>query len=61
MDKDAIKSWYTISELADQIGMSRKTVWGWVRDKKLKSERYGAQHRISECTWQQFLADCNTK
>jgi excisionase family DNA binding protein len=58
---DAIKSWYTISELADQIGMSRKTVWAWVRDGKLKSERYGAQHRINECEWQTFLADCNTR
>jgi excisionase family DNA binding protein len=61
MDKNEIKHWYTISQLADQIGMSRKTVWAWVRDGKVKSERYGAQHRISECDWQQFLADCNAK
>jgi excisionase family DNA binding protein len=58
---DAIQHWYTITELAAQIGMSRKTVWAWVRNGKLKSERYGAQHRVHECDWQQFLADCNTK
>ena len=59
--QDAIKHWHTISTLADQIGMSRKTVWAWVRDGKLRSERYGSQHRINECDWQKFLADCNTK
>lgn len=58
---EAIKHWYTISELADRIGMSRKTVWAWVRDGKLKSDRYGSQHRISEGDWQQFLAECNAK
>ena len=61
MYDDAIKDWYTISELADQISMSRKTIWAWVRDGRLKSERYGAQHRISESDWERFLADCNTR
>jgi excisionase family DNA binding protein len=49
----------TISDLADRIGMSRKTIWAWVRHGKLKSKRYGAQHRIGWADWQQFLAKCN--
>ena len=55
----ANNDWYTISTLAERIGMSRKTIWGWIRQGKLQSQRYGAQHRISECDWQQFLAQCN--
>jgi len=39
--------------------MSRKTVWAWVRDGKLKSIRYGSQHRITEAEWQRFLVTCN--
>ena len=51
--------WYTISDLANQIGMSKKTVWSWIRHGKLQSIRYGARHRISESEWQRFFADCN--
>ena len=58
--RQAKKNWETISELAERIGMSRKTVWGWIRDGKLKSERYGAQHRIQEREWQRYLETCNT-
>jgi excisionase family DNA binding protein len=53
------RDWYTITELAQQIDMSRKTVWAWVRDGKLKSIRYGSQHRISESEWNRFLVACN--
>ena len=53
------QDWYTISDLAKQIAMSRKTVWAWVRDGKLKSIRYGSQHRITEAEWQRFLVTCN--
>ncbi len=56
-----IKDWYRISELGAQIGMSPKTVWRWIREGRLKSERYGSQHRIHECEWQRFLAECNTE
>jgi excisionase family DNA binding protein len=58
--RQAGKDWQTISELALRIGMSRKTVWRWVRDGKLKSERCGAQHRICEQEWQRYLGACNT-
>lgn len=58
---ETIKQSYTITQLASQIGMSRKTIWAWVRDGKLKSERYGAQHRVHEADWKRFLNACNTK
>jgi excisionase family DNA binding protein len=54
-----LKDWYTITDLAAQIGLSRKTVWAWIRAGKLKSQRYGAQHRINKDEWQRFLATCN--
>ena len=53
------KGWYTISELARHISMSRKTVWAWIRKGKLQSQRYGSQHRVTETNWQRYLADCN--
>ena len=53
------KDWYTISDLANHIGMSKKTIWSWIRHGKLQSMRYGARHRISESEWQRFFADCN--
>jgi len=53
--------WLTITELAKLIGMSRKTVWAWVRDGKLRSVRYGSQHRISKLEWECFLAVCNSR
>jgi excisionase family DNA binding protein len=59
MNESTITHWYTITQLANQIEMSRKTVWAWVRDGKLGSHRYGAQHRVYETDWQQFLARCN--
>jgi excisionase family DNA binding protein len=54
------KPWYTTSDLAIQIGVSRKTVWSWIRDGKLKSQRYGSHHRISTLDLQCFLANCNS-
>jgi len=56
-----LKDWYTISELADKIQMSRKTVWAWVKNGKLLSVRYGGQHRITEAAWLEFLTACNQK
>ena len=53
------RDWYTISELAERTSMSRKTIWAWIRDNKLKSTRYGSQHRIPDVEWHRFLAVCN--
>ena len=55
------KSWTTITDLAEQIGMSKKTVWSWIKARKLKSVRYGSQHRIYDDDWRRFLLACNRK
>jgi excisionase family DNA binding protein len=53
---------YTIKQLAVAIQVSPKTVWKWVKGGKLKSTRYGRQHRISENNWQEcFTAFNNVK
>ncbi|MCZ2154053.1 MAG: helix-turn-helix domain-containing protein [Bryobacterales bacterium] len=57
--RNTTNDWHTITALAARTGLSRKTVWAWIRDGKLRSHRCGAQHRIAECDWQQFLAACN--
>jgi len=52
---------YTTTDLARQTGLSRKTIWRWVRDGKLNSMRYGARYRIQEADWQRFLTACNPR
>jgi excisionase family DNA binding protein len=53
------ETFYSVSELSDKIHKSRKTVWSWIRDGKLKSERYGDLHRIKESDWQACFAKFN--
>ena len=55
------KSWYTIGELAKKIQVSDRTVWSWIRDGKLRSTRYGQQHRITELQWQECFDNFNSK
>jgi excisionase family DNA binding protein len=54
-----VQTWYTIPQLAKLVSLSRKTVWLFVAQGRLKSTRYGAQHRITEADWQQFMNDNN--
>lgn len=56
-----VNEWHTISDLAKTNGISRKTVWAWINSGKLQSHRFGAQHRISETDWQEFLTECNRR
>ena len=55
------KGWYTIAELAKKIQLSDRTVWSWIRDGKLRSTRYGQQHRITELQWQECFDNFNSK
>ena len=55
------KGWYTIGELAKKIQLSNRTVWSWIRDGKLRSTRYGQQHRITELQWQECFDNFNSK
>ena len=55
------KGWYTIGELAKKIQLSDRTVWSWIRDGKLRSTRYGQQHRITELQWQECFDNFNSK
>jgi len=55
------KGWYTIGELAKKIRLSDRTVWSWIRDGKLRSTRYGQQHRITEHQWQECFQQFNSK
>jgi excisionase family DNA binding protein len=55
------KGWYTIGELAKKIQVSDRTVWSWIRDGKLRSTRYGQQHRITELQWQECFDRFNSK
>jgi len=55
------KGWYTIGELAKKLELSDRTVWSWIRDEKLRSTRYGQQHRITERQWQECFDKFNSK
>lgn len=53
------KDYLTINELAEQIAVSRKTVWYWIKIGRLVSHRIGAQHRIQIRDWDRYQAECN--
>lgn len=55
------KPYYTINELAVEINRSRKTIESWIKNGKLKSDRYGAQHRITKENWEEAHANFNRK
>lgn len=56
---------YTIRQLTEASGFSRKSIWSWIEKGLLKSTRYGGpvrfRHRITEHDWQDFIVKCNTK
>ncbi|MEV1048863.1 helix-turn-helix domain-containing protein [Streptomyces sp. NPDC049916] len=45
--KSVEQGWYSIGEVADQLGLHVRTVRNYVRDGKLKAVRIGKQYRIS--------------
>lgn len=39
-------SWLTVAEIAEALQVSDETVYGWLRDGSLASQRFGRQYRV---------------
>jgi excisionase family DNA binding protein len=47
---------FTIKQIADQLGVSERTVSRWIASRELKSHKFGAAVRISEDDFRAFVA-----
>jgi excisionase family DNA binding protein len=50
------RSFYTIAEVAEIVGVCTRTVRRWIEAKRLCAHRFGATVRIAEADLQAFLA-----
>ncbi|WOO37598.1 helix-turn-helix domain-containing protein [Anaerocolumna sp. AGMB13020] len=48
-------NFYTIYQVADQLGMSHKTIRSFISDGRLKASKVGKQWRITEAELQSFV------
>jgi excisionase family DNA binding protein len=47
---------FTIKQIAAQLGVSERTVSRWIASRELKSHKFGAAVRISEDDFRAFVA-----
>ena len=47
---------FTIKQIAEQLGVSARTVSRWIASRELKSHKFGAAVRISEDDFRAFVA-----
>ena len=47
---------FTIKQIAEQLGVSERTVSRWIASRDLKSHKFGAAVRISEDDFRAFVA-----
>lgn len=47
---------YSCQELAERYQVKEATVWGWIREKKLKAYKLGKSYRVSESDMKSFEA-----
>ena len=59
MIEETPSEYWTVPELATRAGVSKQTVWAWIRSGKLKSLRVGSQHRVAPEEWDKFIHQCN--
>jgi excisionase family DNA binding protein len=47
---------FTIKQIAEQLGVSERTVSRWIASRELRSHKFGAAVRISEGDFRAFVA-----
>ncbi len=45
----------TVAQLAERLGVSRHTIYKWIRDKHLSAHKLGHEMRITESALKEFL------
>ena len=46
---------YTVQEVADYLGLSRKTIYRYLKAGKLKAKKVGAEYRITQSQLDELL------
>ena len=47
--------------IAAELGLSKQTVYGWIKRGRLKAYRVGAGYRICESDVREFIRLCNQR
>jgi excisionase family DNA binding protein len=50
----------TVPQLAERLGVSRHTVYRWIREKHLSAHKLGHEMRITESALKEFLEERRT-
>lgn len=53
---DHAPQWLTVSEVAEELRVSVKTVLRWIRSRRLRAHRLGGQYRIHRPDLDDFVA-----
>ena len=51
--------YYTVKEVAEMLKVHEQTVFRWLREGKLKSDKVGSNHRITKEQIDQFIKNNN--
>jgi excisionase family DNA binding protein len=57
----AMEQYYTVAELKELLKISEITILRYIRLGKLKSQKIGRQHRITEKSLRKFLDEQNNQ
>jgi excisionase family DNA binding protein len=49
------EQYYSTTELAGRFGVTRQSVWNWIRSGRLKASRLGIVYRVAESDWETFI------
>lgn len=55
------EQFYTINETCDLLKVTRKTIYTWINEGKLKAIRVGSRYRISESAIKEFTDEKATE
>jgi excisionase family DNA binding protein len=50
----------TVPQLAERLGVSRHTIYRWIREKHLSAHKLGHEMRITESALKEFLEERRT-
>jgi excisionase family DNA binding protein len=54
------KEWYSVEDIANELGVSVEAVRGWIRAKQLIAYKVGKEYRIRSDDYRRFLSERRT-
>lgn len=52
---------YTATEVAEKLGVTRKTVQNWIKDGNIPAYQFGSAYRVTESDLKQFIENSKVK